>query len=671
MQKSTTRTWGIRLAAMLLLASGALYLIGSDDAPIFTERDKAFYADPNTVAFVRPGLVFKITSVTVAGDGTVQARFTVADPQGLPLDRDGVYTPGKVASSFILARIPKGQTQYLAYTTRTQGPSPITGKSAVQAGTDSGGSYAKNADGDYTYTFKTKLPADYDKTVTHTVGLYGNRNLTEFDLETYLADTTYDFVPDGSKVTVTRDVIKTVTCNKCHQDLHLHGETGRKSMQICVLCHQPQTTDPDTGNTVDMPVMIHKIHYGSSLTKPYIVIGNAQSVNDYSDVTIPSDARRCTFCHEQNTGAAQAAAYLKPNMAACGACHDAVNFATGENHAGLIQISNNQCANCHTPDGEVEFDISITGAHTVPADSRYLPGTVFAFKSITNTAPGQNPKITFTLNTKAGNPIPFAEMARVRFRVSGPNTDWATNVQEDAAASGLVTNSDGSYTYTMKYAIPAGAKGSYTVGWEGYRNYTILPGTEKAQTIRDFGYNQMLAFSVDGSTPVARRAIVSSDNCNKCHAELYFHGGNRNNAQYCAMCHQPTAVTTATATSPSQAYDLPLMIHKIHTGAELTNPYCFGTNCFNEIGYPGDRRNCTACHINNSMNLPLPDGLQDVKDPQGYLNPAGPITTACTSCHTTLYAASHALANTTRLGESCAACHGSSADFSVAKVHAH
>ena len=85
---------------------------------------------------------------------------------------------------------------------------------------------------------------------------------------------------------------------------------------------------------------------------------------------------------------AQANAYLKPTRAACGACHDNVNFATGENHVDLPQISDNQCANCHTPDGEVEFDVSIKGAHTVPTESRYLPGTVFELKSITNTAPG-------------------------------------------------------------------------------------------------------------------------------------------------------------------------------------------------------------------------------------------------------------------------------------------
>jgi OmcA/MtrC family decaheme c-type cytochrome len=439
---------------------------------------------------------------------------------------------------------------------------------------------------------------------------------------------------------------------------------------VCILCHTPQTIDPDTGNTVDMPVMIHKIHYGSSLTKGYTIIGNSQSVHDYSGVTIPSDARRCTFCHEQNTGAAQAMAYLNPTQAACGACHDNVNFATGENHADLIQISDNQCANCHTPDGEVEFDISIKGGHTVPTESRYLPGTVFALKSITNTAPGQNPKINFTVQTKAGNPIPVAEMARVRFMIAGPNTDWATRVQEDAAAAKVTTNADGSYSYTMTYAVPATAKGSFTLAVEGYRNFTILPATNKAQTVRDFGYNQMLTYSVDGSTPVPRRAIVSTENCNKCHAYIAFHGGNRNNAQYCAVCHTPNAVTTASATAPSQSYAFRLMIHKIHTGKELTSPYCFGNTCFNEVGYPGFRQNCTACHINSSQQLPLPEGVLPVQDPQGLLNPVGPESVSCLTCHTTVYAASHALANTTRLGESCATCHGPNADFSVNRAHA-
>ncbi len=53
------------------------------------QTEKAYYADANLVAFVRPGLVFKISRRTVATDGTVKVRYTITDPKGLPLDRDG------------------------------------------------------------------------------------------------------------------------------------------------------------------------------------------------------------------------------------------------------------------------------------------------------------------------------------------------------------------------------------------------------------------------------------------------------------------------------------------------------------------------------------------------------------------------------------------------------
>jgi OmcA/MtrC family decaheme c-type cytochrome len=78
----------------------------------------------------------------------------------------------------------------------------------------------------------------------------------------------------------------------------------------------------------------------------------------------------------RNPGAAQATAYLKANRAACGACHDNVNFATGENHVNLPQVSDNQCTTCHTPTGELEFDASIAGAHTIATQSTSIPGVV-------------------------------------------------------------------------------------------------------------------------------------------------------------------------------------------------------------------------------------------------------------------------------------------------------
>jgi OmcA/MtrC family decaheme c-type cytochrome len=394
-------------------------------------------------------------------------------------------------------------------------------------------------------------------------------------------------------------------------------------------------------------------------------------------VVFPADARRCTFCHEQNTGAKQATAYLNPTQAACGACHDNVNFATGANHADLIQISDNQCANCHTPDGEVEFDVSVRGAHSIPEFSPSLPGITFELGSVTNAAPGSKPTVRFSIKTKGGTAVAPSQMSRLALVLAGPNTDYAAYWSEDPIAA-ATANPDGTYSYTFTNAIPAGAKGSYTIGIEGYRNYTLLPGTTQTVTVRDAGINKQVYFSVDGSAVTARRSSVSLDACNKCHASLSLHGGNRNAIGQCVLCHNPATTDQSVrpaAQMPAQSIDLRTMVHKIHTGAEIGYDYTIygrgsSVNNYNEVGYPGFRQNCTACHVNDSQQLPLPAGLLEVTDPRGLLNPVGPESAACLSCHTTVYAASHALANTTRLGESCATCHGPNADFSVNRAHA-
>ena len=126
-----------RIIAVFLVVAGAALLL-STEKPAFTVHDKAYYLDPNTANFVRPGLVTKITGAQIAADGTITAQVKITDPKGQPLDKDGVTTPGAVSVSFIAAYIPSDQTQYTAYTTRTQ-TSPITKVTAIQAGADSGG----------------------------------------------------------------------------------------------------------------------------------------------------------------------------------------------------------------------------------------------------------------------------------------------------------------------------------------------------------------------------------------------------------------------------------------------------------------------------------------------------------------------------------------------------
>ena len=665
----------IRWALVAILFGLSAALVSAPKSP-WTTGDKAFYADEKTIQFVRPGLEIKITGADIDSTGLIHVRFKLADLKGLPLDREGISTPGAISVSFIAAWLPKGQTQYVAYTTRTQ-TSPITNVSAIQASADSGGVFEKLAEGEYRYRFATRAPAGFDTAATHSIGAYGSRNLTEFELGTNYDDDVFHFVPAGGTPTGMRDVIRTATCNKCHDQIAFHGGS-RRSVPLCVLCHTPQTVDPDTGNSVDLPVMIHKIHAGEALPsvaagKPYVIIGNRQSVNDYSTVAFPSDLRSCTTCHEP--GAGQSDAWLKnPNRAACGACHDNVNFSTGENHVDLPQVSDNGCRNCHVADGELEFDASIRGAHTVPTASRDLPGTVFELVSVEDGLAGKKPTVTFRLKDRAGNPIMAQDMTRLALILAGPTTDYERFVSESAlAASGSL---DGTHRYTFQASIPADAKGSYAIGIEGYRNLYLMAGTKKQMTARDAGINRQIYFSVDGSKTAPRRQVVATERCNSCHTLLALHGGNRNRVEQCVLCHNPANTDAArrpAAAMPAQGLDFRTMIHRIHTGEEGTDTFTIwggSANDFSEVRYPGDRRNCSQCHVNASEQLPLVGPRMQVQNPRSPLHPVGATAAACLSCHTGMNVASHAAAHTTRLGESCAACHGSEDEFSVSRVHA-
>lgn len=663
----------------LLIAIAAMSLSSAPKSP-FTARDKAHYADANTVNFVRPGLVIKVLSAEIAADGTVRARYRLTDPRGLGLDRLGVYTPGTVAVSFILATIPAGQTQYTAYTVRTQ-TSTINGRSAIQAGADTNGTHVQTAEGEYTYTFGTKAPSSIDRAATHSIGAYGNRNLSEFALGTNYDDDVFTFVPNGSRVTVTRDVIRNETCNRCHDQLAFHGGS-RRSVELCVMCHTPQTTDPDTGNTVDMPAMVHKIHRGKDLPSvragvPYRIIGNQNSIHDYSEIGFPAigGSSNCTACHEKGKGAAQEDAWLNPSRAACGSCHDDVNFATGQGHVNLPQPNDARCATCHIPQGELDRDASIVGAHVPMRLSTALPGTVFELHSV-DAAAGRAPTVTFSIKDKSGMAIPPSTMSRLALVLAGPSIDYTTMVSEDPRqASG---STDGRYFWTFQAPLSANARGTWSVGIEGYRNATLLPGTTKQTVVRDAGDNKVIHFAVDGSPVAPRRRVVATERCNACHSYLSLHGDNRNQVEMCVLCHNPTATDAARRPAnmmPAESVDFRTMIHKIHSGKELPYRYSiFGFGNveinFNEVGFPGDRANCSNCHVNGSEQLPLRPGLSQVNDPRGKLNPVGPTTAACTSCHPSLEAASHALGATTPLGESCAVCHGPNADFAVSRVHA-
>lgn len=630
----------------VFLVSAAL--VADRNPAKFRSTEKAFYADERTVNFVRPGLVMKVTKGEIAADGTIRAWVKLTDPQGLGLDRLGVQTPGAITLSFLVGYIPANETQYVSYITRQR---TTNGNTATQATGENTGTWQQLAEGEYLYTFAAKAPTNFDKNATHTIAIYGSRNLTEFELGTNRGDAWLDFVPAGGAVSKVRDVVRVSSCNKCHDQLALHGG-NRRSIAVCNMCHTPQTTEPGSGNTVDMKVMVHKIHMGSSLpsvvAKGKYVIGNA----DYSTVANPSPNMDCQVCHESQkvSGATQADNWLKaPTRATCGSCHDDVNFATGKNHAAGPMSSDAQCSQCHTATATNDFDASIPGAHTVPQRSSLLEGVMADIEKVDNVSPGKKPVVTFTVKNKAGAPIPLAALGTMRLYMGGPTNDIPSYTREDAKAAADLGG--GRYAYTFTAALPENTSGSWQFGIEAYRNVTLLAGTTKERTVREAAVAKVVAVTADGKPMQPRRQVVSTSKCSTCHTQFGFHGGNRNTVQMCTFCHNPTLMDGTTG----ESWNFPNFIHRIHG---------------EEVRYPGNITTCTQCHENGTQFLPLRDGLMSTANKTAPVNPTPPTMNACMSCHNELPAWQHAAANTTALGESCSVCHGPSADFSVAKVHA-
>jgi hypothetical protein len=92
----------------------------------------------------------------------------------------------------------------------------------------------------------------------------------------------------------------------------------------------------------------------------------------------------------------------------------------------------------------------------------------------------------------------------------------------------------------------------------------------------------------------------------------------------------------------------------------------------NGAGDATDLQNCAMCHVDSTEqnDLPLMSNLNQVVDPQGWINPVSPISSACSGCHVSKPEAAHFLANTDSLGESCTVCHAAGAQFAVDAVHA-
>lgn len=662
--------------------------------------------------FTGPGLVIDVVDVSADAQGVTRVVFRVTDDDHVPLDMSGRLTAGSVDARFVLAWLEvdmdasRSALEYTAYTTREQ-TSPITGDTATQASTDQGGTLVvlDVKEGLYEYEFAARVAAER-ASFTHTLGVYATREATDEPGARYVADRIHHFVPAMSPVSTTREIVTTAACATCHTRLQAHGDI-RRGVDLCVLCHSSQTSDPDTGNTLAFPVMIHKIHRGEDLPSvqaggAYRLIGYGQAIHDYSTVAYPQDIERCQTCHVNDRWK------TRPRRTACASCHDRTSFENPPPegmtlHIGGAQASDANCVVCHPADGGVA---GVADSHFTPFTDPARPDLELVILGVAHV--GGVPEVTFRVTVNgSGRDIASQPLDRLRATVAGPTSDYAMDWQvtiQGAGAQGTLITEDTAggvfrYVFPASAALPGDAQGTYAMGLEGY---VLVQGTRYA------AFAPVAYLAVTDAVPVARRTVVSADRCNACHGELRAHGDTRTNPAYCVLCHHAGSTNDERVARlegqavMAQSLDFKVMIHAIHRGDERESGYVLGgipgpspTNPpgtpldFGELRYPADLRACSACHEGSSHALPLDAAVRPSRqellacvEPPGndandycdtrtstslYMPPA---TAVCTACHDADATVAHAQVMTTSQGvESCHACHGPGSAFDMDIAH--
>lgn len=682
-----------------------------------------------------------ITGVSIPDDGRPLVSFQLTDQNNTAiLD----LTVADIRLGFAkLNASPMGNLtgDWQSYINRIEQPGVGQGdEPRLQGTTESGGELINNQNGTYQYRFasdvrqlssaildqaaKEGLNLAYEPSRTH-------RAAIQFSNSRSPANPVFDFVPaTGATSNIFhRDITATESCNKCHDTLAMHGG-GRVAVEFCVTCHNPGSSDANSGNSVDFKVMIHKLHRGRDLPSvqsgtPYVIYGYGGTAHDYSTVGFPQDIRNCTTCHAGTATGVDGQILTRQgdnwneyaSQAACGSCHDDMDFSQ---HFGG-QADDTNCMSCHSVNGP---------AGTIASRHRNLinearPHFAAHIEAVTQTAPGQMPMVSFRLtNPLTGTDYdivndPEWANGRLALTLSWATKDYANtgNNAENASAHAIsvanaVSNGDGSYTVTSDLAIPdaslapnVAASGSGTVVIEG-RAAVDVDGDGALDQVPLI--NAHADFSIDepNAIPVARRQVVGLEKCLDCHQHLDMHGNSRSdNLNSCVTCHNPRntdrltramAVTPPTDGKTEETLDFKVMVHAIHASAMRDEPLQIvgyqgrSTYVFDEdkVHFPGKLGNCVTCHTDQGYKLPLAAGVlattvdtsASAQDPSDDIVMT-PIAAVCSSCHDDTVAKAHMTQNGANFStsqaaidaasvvEQCNVCHGDGRSAALDLVH--
>ncbi len=365
--------------------------------------------------FIRSSIV----SATIPEDGKPIIEVRLENESGQPLI--GLQAAN---ISFVLARLEPGingkSNGWRAITRRTEAfPAPlpasaVTGTGPTNQATTEPATRGKwvegnQANGQYFYTFAQSVKGigdiPFDPALVHRVGL--EIRLRPAGAAEFIPanNAVFTWAPTtGGEVDSGREIVDNDTCNACHDNLVFHGG-ARFDLQYCAMCHESYSFDAQTGNTIDLRVMIHKIHRDNLPTKPYGIFGYGNTWYDYSHIQFTQDQRNCETCHEESDADTPQASFWRTNITreTCGSCHDYVNFDTGVGHGG-VAATDDQCATCHGPSSN--FGVRPDQVHFDPL---LRAGAKFKYEvlNVADSAPGQKPTVTIRVTDPTNGNLPY------------------------------------------------------------------------------------------------------------------------------------------------------------------------------------------------------------------------------------------------------------------------
>ncbi len=465
-------------------------------------------------------------------------------------------------------------------------PSTIVATTDTRMTTATASRFSYNPDGYYSY--------DFDKDITLTTNTNGvvfepgkthrvavQLTYTNASGNLVAANPYFDFTVDASGKSVpvtdpskTRKMTDVASCNGCHEKLAIHGG-GRVDTQYCVLCHNPSTVDPNSGNNLNLATMVHKIHSARLLAGAAGGENMTIGTGDFTEVGFPQDLRNCTKCHSAvNPSTPQGDNWKTvPSQRACLTCHanktgsdwdtshqvfarDPLVTGVTNPAAKAKDLADSTCVACHkvgsaispervhwnqNEENSVKYKMNIEGA-AYDAATRKVTVKYFLSDPTNNNATYNlvTPDCTGTSAVSCGSSTKFGNL---RFYLAYQNVvGQSTAVTEPSAynnggsganAYAYTGTNDGSNHYSVNISVPADT------------TYTAAVGTARVVSIGQIKEVKLQAKSATDPRPAVvpttlintlvqntfrdvaltgvlqpRRVIVSNEKCNVCHGSL-------------------------------------------------------------------------------------------------------------------------------------------------------